>query len=54
METLNNINYKVLAEVKLTGEMANSQYVSMVMLRRPNGHIKHQGLRTKDGKIELV
>jgi len=53
-ETINGITYNVLAELELTGKMAEQGfYVSTVMLKRPKGHKTFIAMRDINGVVTL-
>ena len=53
-ETINGITYNVLAELELTGRMAEQGfYVSTIILQRPKGHKKFESTRDINGVVTL-
>ena len=55
METINGINYSILAELSISNiENQNNKYVSTLTLKRPNGNKKYYGIRKQDGTVEIL
>ena len=53
-ETINGITYNVLAELELTGKMAEQgRYTSMITLQRPKGHKTFNAMRDINGVVTL-
>ena len=55
METVNGINYEILAEVSISDiKNQNFKYKSTLTLRRLNGNKKYNAIRKQDGTIEIM